>query len=225
MATDGTSPRALATSGEDEFFAGATPDGRVLFLRGSPQQRRLYSVDESTGNIRAMQEAGDSQVRAVAPDGTVIVSSRFGAGAEAEGNLYSVRADGTELRALADSSDMEWFEALAPDGRVIYRRCIPAPSGPCGHPSAQSDLYSVNQNATGTVELAASEAFEVMRAVTKNNLVVYELIEANQSDLYSVPTTGGRAEPLANTGSDERFLTIIEQGTIGEQSEANPDIH
>lgn len=216
VAANATSPRALATSAEDEIYAGTTPDGRVLFLRGAPAQRRLYSVDESTGDIRAMQVSGDSRVRAIAPNGAVIVSTRFGAPGEEEDNLYSIRADGSELRALADSSDMEWFEGLAPDGRVVYMRCVPAPFGPCSHPSAQSDLYSVSLNGTGTVALAASGAFEVAQAVTQDNLVIFRFLRDDQSDLYSIPTAGGPAQPLADTTSDEQFLTVIERGPAGE---------
>lgn len=213
---DGSALRPLAGSDEDEFYAGAVPGGRVLFLRGAPGARRLYSVDETTGDIRTLQVAGDSQVRAVAPDGTVIVSARFGADGEMQDNLYSVRPDGTALRAVADSSDMEWFEALAPDGRIVYMRCIAAPSGPCADPRAQSDLYSVRGDATGMATLAATGDFEVAKAVTRDNVVVYGRLVASQWDLYGVPTTGGAARPLATTPSDERFMGLIEPGRAGD---------
>lgn len=214
---DGTDPRALGRSPEDEVYAGAVPGGTVLFRRGAPGQRRLYSVDEATGNhVRALQVAGDSNVRAIAPDGTIVFSTRFGPDGGEQDDLYSVRADGTGLFPIATSSDMEWFEALAPDGRVIYMRCIPAPFGPCGDPSAQSDLYSVRQDATGTVALAASSNFEMAEAVTRANIVVYQVLAGEQSDLYGVPTTGGAAQPLATSGNDERFVTLIEPGTASE---------
>lgn len=216
VAADGTAMRPLARSSEDEFYAGAVPGGPVLFVQGAPGARRLYSVDEATGDIRALQVNGDNHVRAVAPDGTVILSARFGPDIEAQDNLYSVRPEGTALRALADSSDMEWFEGLAPDGRVIYMRCAPAPSGPCGHPSAQSDLYSIRQDATGMTTLAATSDFETARVVTRDNVVVYGRLAGGQWDLYGVPTTGGSAQPLADTASDERFMGLIEAGTAGD---------
>jgi len=217
VATDATDARALATSDEDEFYAGAVPGDRVLFLRGGPDRRRLYIVDEATGNdLRALQDAGDSIVRAVQPDGTIVFSTRFDTGDQAQDNLYSIRPDGTGMHALADSSDMEWFEGVAADGRVVYMRCIAAAFGPCGHPSAQSDLYSVRQDATGLAALAVSGDFEVARAITRGNVVVYGRRAGEQWDLYGVATTGGAARPLATTGSDERFLDLIEPAAAAE---------
>lgn len=202
---DGSGSRPLLTSADAEFISGITPGGRIIYARRDTSgQDNLYAVNADGTGLAVLGDSTDGEsVRRISGE-RVVYSTRRTAGM-AQDDLYSVRLDGTDLRILADSQEFEWFEDMAPDGRVVYMRCIAAPGGPCGDPTAQSDLYSVPLNGVGATALAATSEFEVFRAVTANNRVIYERINNGQHDIASVKTDGTGTRTLTNSTADERY--------------------
>lgn len=205
---DGSGTRPLLTSSDHEFVSGITLAGRIIYARRDTAGRdNLYAIDADGTGLAVLGDSTDGEsVRYVTAE-RVVYSTRRTAGM-VQDDLYSVRLDGTDLRILADSQEFEWFEDLAPDGRAVYMRCIAAPGGPCGDPTAQSDLYSVPLNGVGTTGLATTGEFEVFRAVTANNRVIYERINNGQHDIGSVKTDGTEARALTSNTADERYQRL-----------------
>lgn len=203
---DGTGTQPLLTSPDDEFVAGITSAGRIVYARrdATSGQDNLYAIDADGTDLAVLGDSTDGEsVRRITGD-RLVYSTRRTAGM-VQDDLYSVRLDGSDLRILADSQEFEWFEDVAPDGRVVYMSCIAARGGPCEDPTAQSDLYSVQLNGVGATALASTGDFEVFRGVTANNRVIYQRNNNGQHDIASVKTDGTDSRALANTTADERY--------------------
>lgn len=209
----GGETRQLDASSSGKLFRGFTPDNRVIYEKSTATGSAIHSVRPDGAAPAALVDEPNTIAQFIdaTPDGRVLYQACARSQDPAappqcvDTGLYSVAADGTGLRALADTQDFEWFEDVAPDGRVVYMRCIAARGGPCEDPAAQSDLISVRVDGSNTATLAATSAFETYRAVTTGNRVIYQRYVGSQHDIESVRTDGTEPRTLANTPVDERY--------------------
>ncbi len=116
---DDTARVSQVTTGSDRSFAPSwTPDGKLVYARGSGGNNDIYIVD-STGDARPKQlteNAGSNHTPAVSPDGRFIVfrSTRTGFNA-----LWRMDIDGGNPTQLTGNNELN--PSFSPDGReVVY---------------------------------------------------------------------------------------------------------
>jgi serine/threonine protein kinase/roadblock/LC7 domain-containing protein len=117
--TDDTARVSQVTTGSDRSFAPSwTPDGKLVYARGSGGNNDIYIVDSRQGASpkQLTANAGSNHTPAVSPDGRFIVfrSSRTGFM-----TLWRMDIDGGNLKQLTDNKDFN--PSFSPDGReVVY---------------------------------------------------------------------------------------------------------
>jgi Tol biopolymer transport system component/uncharacterized protein (DUF736 family) len=190
---NGTVP--LATSTDDETYAGSTATGRVIYRRFTAGQNDLYIVDADGSNTQQLTDAsGDDYFVATTPDGRVIYV-RITAGLY---DIYMVNADGTGNTAVASSADFEDYKGMTSDGRVIYERVT----------NNVTYLYAYNTNNNTTTPLVTSGGHALFVGVTPNGKVLFRRQSGN-ADLYIINSDGTGLTPLANTGNNEFFGAVF----------------
>lgn len=121
---DGSSPRALPIGLGHAFSPAFSPDGtRLAFLSRAGDEGPFsifISGADGTGAVNvtgAMEIQGDQLASlAWAPDGSRIVFAAHEGGIDV---LYSVGADGADLRQLVDGQDSRTSPTISPDGRWL----------------------------------------------------------------------------------------------------------
>jgi len=209
--SDGLGLRQVSASALDEVVTGVTAT-RLIYVKGQVGAYDLYSEKFDGTQTALLASLGNVRLVHITNQGKVVFANRTGTVPLTQDDLYIVDEDGVHLIALAANVNLEeYFQGEAPDTRLIYMQCIPAWSGPCSHPSAQSDLYSVLPDGTGTAVVANSPDFESLCYVTKNNEVIYQrLVDLQQPDLYVTSTTGQNTRAVAQDPLYERFHAIVE---------------
>jgi TolB protein len=106
---DGTNPRLLAAGGQSPSWS---PDGRRIVLQRNGNEIVVMRADGS--HQRSLGTHGSSlSWTSWSPDGRRVVF----AGATTDSDIYSVRANGTDLRNLTNTPDeFEDRPVYAPDG-------------------------------------------------------------------------------------------------------------
>ena len=107
---------ALANSTDYEEFKGATPGGRVIYLRSGGGQSGLYSVNADGTGMLVLANSSDDEyfsgtagLNPITPGGRVIYERYIGGNNYA---VYSVNTDGTGTVGLANSVDREEFNGF-----------------------------------------------------------------------------------------------------------------
>jgi Tol biopolymer transport system component len=116
---DGSGLTRLTTSGQRDIYPAWSPDGtRIAFQRAIPNGAvKIYvmkAAPESATNIPqrlTSSEGGGEFVPDWSPDGTRIAFS--------SGELYSIRADGSDLIQLTNNFNSAIYPAWSPDGTKI----------------------------------------------------------------------------------------------------------
>lgn len=117
--TDDTTNVSQVTTGSDRSFAPSwTPDGKLVYARGSGGSNDIYKVDSRGGSSpkQLTENSGSNHTPAVSPDGRFIVfrSSRTGFM-----TLWRMDIDGGNLKQLTSNNDFN--PSFSPDGReVVY---------------------------------------------------------------------------------------------------------
>lgn len=198
--SDGTGLTPLATTGDDEWFAAATPGGRVIYTRVHAGQSDLYSVPVLGGPSTTLAATPASERFAgLTPYGRVIYRR-----CSTQCDLLAVNADGTNPATLADSPDDELYRGSTADGRVIFARAS----------AGQLDLWSVFEDGRDRRAIAFSADNEFFNAVTSDGRVIYTRSFDGQADLHAVRSDGTGRITLAARLEPERFIGLTSRGRI-----------
>jgi Tol biopolymer transport system component len=202
---------ALATSADDEHFAGVGPGGRILFVRNDV----LFSILADGTGLATVDDSGQSPMpqgmtmNGVLPsvDGRIFLERRVPHAVDDHNDLVAEFADGSGSVTLAASENDEEFEGVTPGGRVVFRR-LPASGG-------NVDLFSINPDGTGLATLAASTGYEEYQGVTPAGRIIFRRdAGVGQQDIYSVNEDGTGTTPIAATAQDERFAAVTPAGQV-----------
>lgn len=143
------------------------------------------------------EDPGDSQP-AFSPDGTRIVFVR-------DGDLYTMRADGSGQRALTGGPEVDSQPAFSPDGRLIlFERSGPAAGAP-------RQLFAIGAGGGGLHALAASTADDHSASFSPDGraIVFVRSVAAagggTSDDLYSVRPSGAGLTQLTSTPAVDEF--------------------
>ena len=209
---------ATNTFGDEYRFVDFTKTGQIVISHATSTGLRDLYIN---GTSIALANTVDSATyRGSTADGRVIYSrsTAIPNTSSVQGDLYIVNADGTNTIALGNSPDFhEGFNAVAPDGRIIYSRV--------GATDGLYDLYAVNADGTGAVALANSATFqEFFQVFTANGRVIYSRENGTLVSLFAVNTDGtgatflpGGTSFLANTPSGKVLMSNNNNGNVNLQ--------
>jgi Tol biopolymer transport system component len=182
----------------------------------------LFAVKD--GRLNQLTEDPSDTEPSFSPDSRAIVFSR-------DGDIFSVRADGSGLRRLTAGPELDTAPSVAPNGRyLLFERRAKA--------GAPADLYTVSINGGPPRPLASSPDDDHEAAFSEDGKTIVFVRSATEpgggtaDDLYSVRPSGGGLRRLTKTARvdewDPRYFAggiVYSRGDSGEGPSAFADIY
>jgi dipeptidyl aminopeptidase/acylaminoacyl peptidase len=208
-------------------MASAAPSsGAVVFSKASKvegvEKGGLYAVRE--GHLNQLTEDPADVEPAFSPDGTEIAFAR-------EGDLFSVRPDGSGQRQLTSGSAVDSRPVVSADGRyVIFERSLSE--------GAPADLFTVRITGGGQHQLTSGSGDDREAAVSPDGKAIVFVRgvtgagATEEDDLYSIrPSGAGLARLTSSAGLDEfapRYFAggiLFSRGDDSETAAAYADVY
>jgi dipeptidyl aminopeptidase/acylaminoacyl peptidase len=205
------STRVLTTDPSDAD-PQVSPDGRtIVFSRlvatgPGDAVRRLFAIGVGGGGFRQLPTGTPEGVEELEPSfypsGKSIVFVRAGGG-DSEGNLYSVRLDGSNLRLITGSPRQEGGPVVSPSGRQIAYTCGEGELG-----SRIEDVCSIRPDRTHRRVLTlglkqGAEPFDPDFS-PDGRLIAFTLGAGTASDVFTMQADGSRLGALTNRSASGR---------------------
>ena len=200
------SPRAVVYS-KSTTVAGETKGG-------------LFAV--KAGRLNQLTENPADTEPAFSPDGRTIAFVR-------DGDLYSVRPDGSGLRQLTSGTVLDSAPIVSPDGkRVVFERRASV--------DAAADLYAVRVLGGGLHGLTSGPDDDHQADFSPDGRAIVFVRDTDpgpnaSEDLYSMRPSGARLSQLTQTGVDEfkpRYFSggiVFSRGESSEGAAAYADVY
>jgi len=197
---DGTGQHAV-TGGPADDSPQWTPDGRIVFQRGS--RAWVVSVD-GTGAAELPTGSGTALTPSVSAKGTLAFASDRGGPTTA---IFTMQLDGKGLRQVTfPAAGMDAQPEFSPNGTDI--------SFVRDNGTADNDLYVVHLNGGGLTQLTATPSrFEFWSSWLGSNIVFSAGDSSGTWRLYEVPSTGGLERQLS-TSPAAGFSESFDNGTL-----------
>lgn len=146
IAASGSGEVAIAATVQSETYSGSTPNGKIIFNRDDAVGNSgLYIANADGSGTQILATAGG--FAGATPTGRVLYSGILN-GVE---TLYGINADGSGLTIVDAPFASDSAIGVAADGRVVYQRRVTN--------STAIDLYAINADGTGRVQLASAASF------------------------------------------------------------------
>jgi len=187
-------------------------EGKVVQEEKTTVEGGLYAVKD--GKLNQLTEDPSDTEPAFSPDGRAIAYVR-------EGDLFSVRADGSGLRRLTSGTTLDTAPLIAPNGKYVVferRTAIGAPS----------DLYSVSTLGGSAKQLTNSTDDEHEASFSPDGKAVIYVRSVAETggtadDLYSMRPTGARQARLTRTARIDEFdPRYFAGGIVYSRGESSP---
>jgi tricorn protease-like protein len=197
-------------------------EGNPEVKQVTTEEGGLYAVKD--GRLNQLTEDPADTEPSFAPDGRQIVFSR-------DGDIYSVRADGSGLRGLTSGPSLDSAPEVSPNGRVVLfeRRSVPG---------APRDLFTVGANGGGARALTDTPDDEHEASFSPDGRAIVFVRSVTETgggtadDLYSVRPSGAGLVRLTRTGRvdefDPRYFAggiVFSRGESGEEASAYADVY
>lgn len=215
MNADGSDVQRLTDAPGRDFEPAWSPDGSTIVFssdRDDPENAHLYLMDADGANQRRLITGlEDDQVGARwSPDGQYIL---FHSNPQVDGlprfDIFRVRADGSELTNLTNTSGNNFMADWSPDGeRIVF----------VSQRNGNSELYVMKADGTEQTRLTESMAENFLPRWSPDGRQI--LFESNRAgatySLYTIDAPGESAVDQAPEGS-VRELTVpgFNSGTGG----------
>lgn len=191
---------------------------------GNPEVKETKTIEGGLfavrdGHLNQLTEGPTDTEPAFSPDGRTIAFVR-------DGDLYSVRPDGSGQRHLTSGPELDSAPVVAPSGRyVVFERRASA--------SAAADLYSVHILGGGLHRVTGSaDDHDAVFSPDGRAIVFVRSHAGGSEDIYSVRPSGARLRRLTKThGADEfepRYFAggiVFSRGDNSEGPSAYADIY
>ncbi len=210
-------------------FASAGPahGGAVVYSRvsneGAVPKGGLFAAKD--GHLNQLTEnPGDSQP-AFSPDGRTIAFAR-------DGDIYSVRADGSGERVLSSGPAIDGRPIFSPNGKIVVFERRAAEGAP-------RDLYTVSVNGGSPHALTTTAADEHEAAISADGCTIVFVRSValagggTADDIYSIRPAGIRLRRLTHTPGLDEFAPhffgdeniVFSRGQSGEGPDAYADVY
>jgi dipeptidyl aminopeptidase/acylaminoacyl peptidase len=187
--------------------AAAPKVGAVVFSKASVvdgiAKGGLYAVKE--GRLNQLTTDPTDTEPAFSPDGRTIAFAR-------DGDLYSVRPDGSGQRHLTSGAELDSRPVVSPDGRsVVFERRAGA--------EAPADLFAVRVTGGGLHRLTSGEGDDNSVDFSADGRSIVFVrgsagAEGGNDDLFSIRPSGAGLARLTNTGGVDEFAPRYFAGGI-----------
>lgn len=197
--------------------ASAAPStGAVVFSKATTVEGvakgGLFAVKD--GRLNQLTEDPTDTEPAFAADGRTIAFAR-------DGDLYSVRPDGSGQRRLTSGSELDSAPVVSPDGRtVVFERRASA--------AGAADLYKVGAKGGGVRALTtgAADDHDAVFAPDGRALVFVRGLARSATDssedLFSILPSGAGLKRLTRTAVDEFEPRYFAGGIVFSRGESSP---
>jgi dipeptidyl aminopeptidase/acylaminoacyl peptidase len=209
-------------------MASAAPStGAVVFSKTAKvegvEKGGLFAVRE--GRLNQLTEDPADVEPAFSPDGTEIAFAR-------EGDLFSVRPDGSGQRQLTSGSAIDSRPVVSPNGRyVVFERRLTD--------GAPADLYTVRIEGGGQHQLTSGSGDDRETAFSPDGkaIVFVRTVEAGEGstaedDLFSIRPSGTDLSRLTTTAGIDEFAPryfaggiLFSRGDDSETAAAYADVY
>jgi len=116
-------------------------------------------------------------------------------------DLFSINADGTDPRVLANSADRELFQAITAQEKIIYKR---------SYDNIQNDLHIVNPDCSGNSRLTntAEKNAEFLHEAANGRIIFRASSTANSKlyGFYSIKADGTGFRTLVNDSTNSVYF-------------------
>jgi TolB protein len=206
MRADGTDPRRLTNSPSSDNTPRWGPDGRILFVsdRGSGSKTSLWVMNSDGSNQHRFTPSSffwNESRPTWSPDGSHVIFQSDRDGPLGNTELYSVAADGSDLRRLTTYPGKDDWPTWSPDGTEIAFARGPSPYA--------NEVYVMNADGSHTHEVTLPKLAGLNFGATpsppragRTFRIIYDVIEASGADRVS-PTVACSAR-LASKALGER---------------------
>ena len=216
-------PTTGFSSDHPEVIHTVVPNGGVVFSTNDPAtleaDLRYYPMHNGSftvgGDLRANVQALDMTYRSQLSGGHVVFSTGDSFGNE---DLWLWNPFGMSTAAIAESPNVERFEGLTPDDRVLYSIAT-APGN--------DDLALYHHTSGANDSVASSPDNELFEAFLPNSDVIFavETAAGRQLKRYNVVT--GLVDVIAAASGDDFWLTeVLSNGmVVYTRTGASPGLH
>jgi hypothetical protein len=188
-------------SDKSEQFAGKVDGDRFLFTVTDASSTSLVLHDARARTSTTVATVANEHVRGVqvTASGRLYVELTSGG----QGDIYVFDPGTSTLTAVSTDPNDERLRGVLADGGSIWSRV-----GAGG----EADLY-YHRTGVGVVEVAAGQTSlaslnKTFRGGNGDSLVVFEVSNGSQSDLYAWNPTNGATSALGTTGDNETFAAF-----------------
>jgi dipeptidyl aminopeptidase/acylaminoacyl peptidase len=210
-------------------FASAAParDGAVVYSRvsneGGIAKGGLFAAKE--GHLNQLTENPADSQPTFSPDGRTIAFAR-------DGDIYSVRADGSGERVLSSGPAIDGRPIFSPNGRIVVFERRASEGAP-------RDLYTVGVNGGNAHQLTTGPADDHEASISDDGcMIVFVRSVAltgggTADDVYSIRPAGIRLRRLTHTPGLDEFAPhyfgdeniVFSRGQSGEGPDAYADVY
>ena len=194
---DGTGEKRLTNSSASDNSPTWAPDGRIVWVtnRGTGAKTSLWVMNADGGNQHRLTPPSffwNESRPAWSADGKHVVFQADRDGPVGNTELYSMAADGSDLRRLTTYPGKDDWPAWSPDGKTIAFARGPSPY--------QNEIYEMNAEGGDTREITLPKLAGIQFGVKpsppragKTFIIVFDVIEQSGADRVS-PTVACSAQ-------------------------------
>jgi TolB protein len=239
MNADGSSVRRLIHREESDETPVWSPDGSQILFSSyiTEENNELFIMNtDGTGVTQLTDDPGRDGHQSFSPDGATIIfnSQRDDDGTSEIKNyeIYEMKRDGTNVKRLTNFPEWDTYPSISPDGtKVLWRRVLP--SGGNSQSGRNSEVFVMNRDGTGPVNLTNSPSFDGYPAwspdgskiafasnragQTRGNFHIY-IMNADGSDLVRVLENGPAVEDARPQWSPDGSRILFNRQYVADES-------
>ncbi|MDZ7682278.1 MAG: DPP IV N-terminal domain-containing protein [Fodinibius sp.] len=225
---DGSNPKRITNNSTLEFNAVISNNGdKIAFSRGTNNDWDLYVMNTDGSNVQRLTQLSNlySIYASWSPDDSKLTFSAFGSSGYE--NIYTINADGTNMKLLTDDKGNDTLPSWSPDGsKIVFNSDRDRPDATYNDRADGEDIITVNADGGNMQFVTENDANnEYARWSPDGSKIVFVSNRNNDNDveIYVMDANGGNPKRLSNNSSPFDYFpswspngeTIVFEGENG----------